>query len=897
MKTLSSLIVFFMLLAAIIPLPCSAQDSLETAVAGLRKGLSGVSSETIDRIRQGIESVKDPRELSYWRALIAIKSGEPDRALQLLDPLIYDDETPEELLGSALLAKSEAELTLNRDQDFIRHLDQYLNEYQNHPFYEQGLRLKADYYLARLVTFDMVIKYYLDSLKKYPENRDEILHLTGFQKGYYLFGIHEAMNALDGFSPDSPDRSWTLLSKAAIQAYELSRFDFALIELDKIQPDEPEYGRSRLLKALISMFHRRQFFSALQIFEQLEPNEEFAQIAWYLDGLLHQFHLKDLERAEICFRKAAELSGNDESGNQLKFQSLFRLSQILEEKDPVKNSEEILSLLPLLDQSRDPFYREFAALGRKRFSEAGPSRLLQNGIRQYMHNDWEGALAIYRNLIAEHPESPEAGAALLRCSDIEGVKFQRYEIALADLSDYLERNASYPDLALYKMARINELYLLEYQKAVELYYRITNEFSESIWYEEAVVSLSNILIQIYSDYDEAENLLRNALTGMAETAVKARIRFQLALLLEESRKDFPAAREVYQELITRNVISDYFTEAYRRYLNLSNREAISKGDTRLRESKEGHRETMMQMAAAHDSLGESDKALEYFEKAYFMQDFVNEKDLGVKIRELYRKSENLTGLVRFLRQNIVKLEQRKTADDFKTLSGELRWEILSVYRDELRDYKNVGVLLGEIKKNTDTAKRVSFNQALMALAEGKPVDLSGSSGYDPDTVELSFASYALHRYTLKELEALKPKLSSPSLRLLTDEEISQLEQAESLEKSGSASPESFLKLADFYAKRGEPRRQAESLRTYANRCSVEQRPVYLEKAAAAFIESHDTSEALSALSNILQNHYEYENYLAVYRIYAGLTLSGDDPASLDEFTAGLARMNEGAKVP
>ncbi|MDD2716679.1 MAG: tetratricopeptide repeat protein [Candidatus Wallbacteria bacterium] len=866
-------------------------DSSELKVEKLKEKLERIPAEEGKRIRCGIENVKNQRELYYWRGLLAYYNGELSKAGRLFDQILFDSSSDKTLNGRALLGKARVELMQKKIEDFTRHINQFLNEYKENPEYETALKIKADFYMLQMVTFPEIVSFYRSALKKFPENREEIKHLTGFRKGYNLFGAYEVLTSIDKIPLKSPYYTWGLLNQALIYGFELNKFPEALKILQKIPRSSLDYPKAALLTAYLKTFHESQYFTALDFISELKETREFKFDAIYLESLIYFYFLKDQAQAEKSIRSLIALLGKHD---ELYLQAKYRLALLLESRGQ-SSSPEVLGIYHELRVSVDPFYSEIGTLSEKRLAQQGPNRLLHEALKVYETRDNDRALKIYRELVEKYPASPESGDARLRIADILSSGFSDYKGALEMLNQYLKESPFHPDYCKYKIGKIYEVFLLDYQKALECYYLILDKYPDSIFLDDAVLSLANILVQVHENYREAEKIYRKGLSLMPESIVKARVRFNLALLLEQKLKDFNGAKSIYQELITKNVMSDYFDEAYQHYLEIGSREEISSGQNAIQGNRTDQREVMLKLAQNHEELGEYDKAIEYYEKIYYMKDFTTEHDIFLKICSIYRLQHQNSQLVQFLRQNIVRLEQ-KQKDELKDRISELRWEIFSAYRDDLKDYQNCRTILSEIRQKSGDSDKLRFSSLCIDLAgKTKIQSWPNLSSYIPDTIEAAFFQSLVKKQDKAALKEISEKLRCPAVSSFVSDEITRDDKLGRMEDA-SQTTGSYLELANFYRERENFGKEAEYLKKYADRSNPEDRPQYLLKASESYLAAHDTKEAGDLMALVLTSYPDFPAFTDAFRRFSDLMLKTDDTGRIDVLVEKVSADHQSRKL-
>lgn len=844
MKVFNLILIYFIFFLGSVAFSNSTSE-ISLIPERLFKMFSPPKREDIERVKEGIKNVKDQNELLYWKGILYFYQGEFKKAGLIFERLLFTPKIERKLYASTLLAKAKLELLLERDTDFIIHINQFLKEYPEHPEYIDALCIKARFYIKNLVSFDDILNFYHRLIKKYPENADEIKYLTGFKKGYQLFGVYEAMTSLENIPKNSKYYDWARLYQGILFAYELNKFDEAIPFFESIPNGSKEYYKAQILLSYIKVFHLTSYFSAIDNLNNISKDVEYFNDSLLLKGIIYQFLLPDYIKAEEVY---FTLFKRSKKGSYFYYQSCYRLAQIKEKQGQDKKAMEFYNIL---GQSKISFYKQIASLANKRLTKLKSALMLREAVKYYREQDFKRSVSIYKKIIKLYPDSIEAEQSYLRIGMILVNSFMDYYGAIDVLKQYLDNGYTrYKDLVYFRLAEIYKDYIMNYDVALKYYYEIINKYKNSLWFDDAIINIAHILKEVYEDYNQAVIVYKKGLDVIPEGLLKARIRYNLAKLYEEKLKDFKNAEKFYKEIIDNNLTSDFFKDAYKGYWELNTREYIEKGKKHLKHN-ERDLKVIIKLAKRYEKLNDFNEALSYYKNAY---DISDSKEIFNTITSLYEKTGDYKELIKFLRHCINKIKE----DNDK--KKELRWDIFFTYRLKLKDDKNSRVVLNEIERNHGKDSRIRFHRLLLDLNENKKIlKWPGIDNFLPETMEVELFSKDI--ITIKELDNLKNSLKRiPNLLKIINDEEDIREKIKELKDKVYDNNNNYKKLAEIYVKRDEFEKAAEMYENYADTVSNKYRPDFLFKAALYYEKSNNIDKFEELLEKLIMNYPDNENF-------------------------------------
>jgi len=811
-------------------------------------------------IKEGIKHVKTQNDIYFWRGLINYYQKNYKDAEKLFDNILFDPNAGKQIKASALLWKSFIERDTGRDKDFIIHIDEFIKLNKDHPNYIKALRAKIKYYLKNIINFDEIIEYYHQSIKKFPENRDEINHLVGFNKGYNLFGVYESLSAMQEIPIDNKYYDWAQLYSGILYSYELNRFDHALSYFDKIRKGSDEYNKALILRAYIFTFHKALYFSALDTIDKIGENSDYYCEALFLKGIIKSYLLPDRENALKCFEEI--VSRNNKKKDFLYYQSCLRAGKLYSEMEDYKKSSYYFGIAV---SSGDPYYKEAAYLASKKKEKNIPKKLFAEALEFFHQREFEKSAAIYEKIISKYKDTVQADTSYFRLCDIYTMEFGDYFKAIKLLKEYIKTDHRHPDLAIYTLGNIYRDFLLNYREALKYYSEVMDMYDTSIWIDEAALSSADILIQIFKDYQAAQKVYEKALRLLPDSIIKARIKYSLGLLLEEKIKDIEAARKIYKNIITFDVKSDYFPDAYRHFIELDQRNEINDDKEQISGVRKGKYKILMKLASRYEELGENENAVKYYRDAYFLTDYKKHPEVYEKIVNIYEKADKYKELIKFLRQIIVKEDHSKDKDG---KASELRWKIYSIYRDDLKDLGNSKTILKEIFNKYGRSQKYNANEILMSIATKKKLTVwPDIKGYSPDTGEIVFFKSQIFGYKDEKLEDISSHFRDSGFSEIIKEEINKRKEIEKLKNKSVGNPGEYLKISKFYEERKKLVKASEFLQKYADRLDDKNRNEWLYKSAKLLVKASEHNKAIAIMRKILSSNPDKALFNKVYADY------------------------------
>ena len=334
---------------------------------------------------------------------------------------------------------------------------------------------------AREKSFAVSREAYLDILRTYPD-----FELVPQVKFGYARSLEEAVSSSDtlltGLTIPWVDRSCP---------EKQSRFDTSLAAYQRVIVEHPntEFAARSLLRiALIKcdkLFNLESARSALEVL--IKTYIRFNAIVLDAKFQLGDLYLVsgDLVRAEQTFKMLVEDAGIPSEQRE---NASFRLAELDYFSNKFEESLKRLTTLtanPISDITND-------ALDLKIFirENLSPS---DSALREYAHADlikrqrrYPEALTLFTSIVAHHPKSAIVDEALLNVGDILTV-MGRYADAV---QSYTQISTDYPesillDRALMRIALLYQFGLHDSVKAIETYQRLLENFSDSIYINEA----------------------------------------------------------------------------------------------------------------------------------------------------------------------------------------------------------------------------------------------------------------------------------------------------------------------------------------------------------------------------------------------------------------------------
>ncbi|HRK34691.1 MAG TPA: tetratricopeptide repeat protein, partial [Candidatus Hydrogenedentes bacterium] len=383
--------------------------------------------------------------------------------------------------------------------------------------------------LFRSAYFDLAADEYRKYLDTFPEGKylNEALYRLGeseYSAGKYEPAL-EAFDKLLGTRPDSPDRARATLRKGEL-LYRLKRPDEAAPVLHPLTaPETPEDVRAGALYYLGKLeYDRGNYDAALNSFKSLVdslPEHPLSPYSRYQLALAHMAK-KEGESAAIQFSAVADSQADE----KLRVECGFRAAEAYDSIGWFEAAESRYKQVQT--QFPESAYAERAAYGvawaqyhagKTADAAASAAQYLEKypqgqnviGIRYLQSNcaqqekDYDNAIAMYRKLRADHPDSPFAARAQYKIAwtlFLSG----KVEEAKQEVSAFID---TYQDAALIgDAAFLRGTILLSEQKYEDAYQQfriVAEQYVQSEFAPEAMYKMGECLAQL-NRTDEAANV-------------------------------------------------------------------------------------------------------------------------------------------------------------------------------------------------------------------------------------------------------------------------------------------------------------------------------------------------------------------------------------------------------